>query len=60
MTGSSNILELTPFLIPEMTDILKENDTRHPAYDIHYTFDPAAGLVAFPTPPSRCAKNGYS
>ena len=60
MAGSSNILGLTSFLILEMTDILKENDIRHPAYDKHYTFDPASGLVAFPTSPSRCAKNGYS
>ena len=60
MAGSSNILGLISFLIPEMTDVLKENDTRHPAYGIHYTFGPVSGLVAFPTSPSRCAKNGYS
>ena len=29
MAGSSDILGLTSFLIPEMTDILKVNDTRH-------------------------------
>ena len=34
MAGSSNILGLTSFLILEMTDILKENDIRHPAYII--------------------------
>ena len=45
MACSINILGLTSFLIPEMTDILKENDTRHPAYEIHYTFDPVSGLV---------------
>ena len=59
MAGSSNILGLTSFLIPEMTDILKENDTRHPAYGIRYTLVPVSGLVAFPISPSWCAKNGY-
>ena len=63
MAGSSNILWLTYFLILEMRDTLKKNDTRHPAYDIHhsYTFDPAYIYPACEIPSQRASDTkGFS